>query len=275
MPLDRAREAVRRDGTARMRDGTVLAYSLYERQGAPAAVLVHSLAMDRQFWAPVAARLDATVLIYDCRGHGASGKPPGPYDVVQFADDLAALLDHLGWADALIAGASMGGCVALATAIRHPRRANALGLVDTTAWYGAEAPRQWAERGAKARIEGLAAMTEFQTTRWFTDGFRAARPDVVQACVDTFLRNDPAAYEATCRMLGACDLRAGLAEIRVPTEIVVGREDYATPLAMAEALKAGIAHASLTVIEDGRHLTPLERPDLVTTALARLLPALT
>ncbi|MCW5774256.1 MAG: alpha/beta fold hydrolase [Rhodospirillaceae bacterium] len=273
MPLDRAREAVRRDGVADMSDGTQIAYTLYERPGSPGAVLAHSLAMDRQFWAPVAARLEASVLIYDCRGHGASGKPPGPYSVELFADDIAALLDHLGWRDALVAGASMGGSVALATAIRHPARVNALGLVDTTAWYGPEAPKQWAERGAKGRNAGLGSLIEFQTTRWFTDTFRAARRDVVQACVDTFMHNDPVSYEAACLMLGACDLRAGLSGIRVPTAIVVGREDYATPVAMAEALHAGIAGSTLTVIEDGRHLTPLERPDLVAAALARLLPA--
>jgi 3-oxoadipate enol-lactonase len=272
MALDRPGEAARRDGVARMRDGIEIAYTVYERPGPARAALVHSLAMDRQFWAPVAARLDASVLTYDCRGHGRSGKPEGPYSVAQFADDLADLLDHLGWENALIAGASMGGCVALATADRHPGRTSALGLVDTTAWYGPDAPRQWAGRGEKARREGLAAMTEFQTTRWFTDTFRSARLDVVQSCVETFLRNDPEAYAATCLMLGDCDLRPALPAIRVPTAIVVGREDYATPPAMAEALHAGIAGSSLDMIEDGRHLTPLERPDLVATALARLLP---
>ena len=102
------------------------------------AVLIHSLAMDRHFWRPVADRLDASVLLYDCTGHGESGKPAGPYSVEGFADDLARLLDHLHWNRALVAGASMGGCVTLAFAKRHPKRVSALGLVDTTAWYGAE-----------------------------------------------------------------------------------------------------------------------------------------
>lgn len=109
------------------------------------AVLIHSLAMDREFWRPVAEKLDAAVVLYDCRGHGISEKAGMPYSVEQFADDLAGLVDAVGWNSALVAGASMGGCVALAFAAKYPQRASALGLVDTTAWYGAEAPRQWEE----------------------------------------------------------------------------------------------------------------------------------
>jgi 3-oxoadipate enol-lactonase len=94
---------------------------------------------------------------------------------------------------------------------------------------------------------------------------------VVKDCVDAFLRNDVAAYAQTCRMLGACDLRAGLASIKVPTAIVVGEEDYATPPAMAEAMHKAIAGSTMTVLPGARHLTPLERPAEVAAELERLL----
>ena len=236
------------------------------------AALIHSLAMDRAFWRPVAERLDAAVLLYDCTGHGRSAKPAGPYSVEGFADDLAALLDHLGWPRALVAGASMGGCVALAFAARHAQRVAALGLVDTTAWYGPDAPRQWDERARKALDGGgQKALVDFQVTRWFSDAFRAAHPQVVQQCVATFLANDVEAYAASCRMLGAADLRRSLDALRVPTAVVVGEEDYATPVAMAEALHRDIRGSSLTVLKNARHLTPLEKPDEVACELAKLL----
>jgi 3-oxoadipate enol-lactonase len=259
---------------ARTRDGSRLGYTLYRHADAGKRVaLVHSLAMDRQFWQPVAERLaeTASVLIYDCRGHGASDKPAGPYTVERFADDLADLFDHLGWPSALVAGASMGGCIALAFAANYPQRTAALGLVDTTAWYGPDAPKQWAERAEKARQEGLGGLIDFQVTRWFGDRFRAEHPDIVKHCVDVFLRNDVQAYAETCRMLGACDLRAALAKIKVPAAIVVGEEDYATPVAMAQALHAGIAGSTLTVLPGARHLTPLERPADIASELGRLL----
>lgn len=241
------------------------------KENARRVVLIHSLAMDRHFWRPVAERLDAAVLLYDCKGHGQSPKPAGPYTVEGFADDLARLLDEVGWRSALLAGASMGGCVALAFATRYPERAAALGLVDTTAWYGPEAPRQWEERARKALQGGLQTLVDFQVTRWFSDAFRARHPEVVEQCVATFLRNDVSAYAESCRMLGAADLRAGLAGIAVPTAILVGEEDYATPLSMAQALHAGIRNSSLTVLASARHLTPLEKPAEVAAELGRLL----
>jgi 3-oxoadipate enol-lactonase len=238
------------------------------------AALVHSLAMDREFWRPVAERMDAAVLLYDCTGHGASPMPQGPYSVEGFADDLARLLDELAWPSALVAGASMGGCVALAFAGRHRQRLSALGLIDTTAWYGADAPRQWEERAQRALRDGMKALVDFQVTRWFSDAFRAAHPEVVARCVATFLANDVRAYAESCRMLGAADLRAVLPAIDVPTAIVVGEEDYATPLAMAEALHRGIRRSGLAVLTGARHLTPLERPDEIAAQLGALLDPL-
>jgi 3-oxoadipate enol-lactonase len=229
--------------------------------------------MNREFRRPVAQTLaqDASILIYDARGHGASAKPAEKYSVELFADDLADLLDHVGWNSAMIAGASMGGCVALAFAAAYTARTQALALIDTTAWYGADAAKQWAERAEKAKREGLASLVEFQKTRWFGDKFRAENPAIVKSCVETFLANDMPAYEASCRMLGTADLRAALPRLRMPTAIVVGEEDYATPPAMAQALHDGIAGSRLTVLPGARHLTPLEVPDRIATELRRLM----
>lgn len=250
----------------------VNAFSLVGNAASPRrAALIHSLAMDRDFWRPVAERLDAAVLLYDCTGHGRSAKPAGPYSVEGFADDLAQLLDHVGWRRALVAGASMGGCVALAFAARHPQKLAALGLVDTTAWYGPDAPRQWEERAQKAIDGGLQALVDFQVTRWFSEAFRASQPQVVQKSVATFLANDVQAYAATCRMLGAADLRRSLAGIAVPSAVLVGEEDYATPVAMAQYLHEHIAGSVLSVLKKARHLTPLEKPDEVAFELGKLL----
>ena len=276
MPIKQTPVPRESDSSARMRDGTRIAYTLHSNEDTNARIaLVHSLAMDRNFWGPVAARLadSASVLMLDCRGHGASDKPAGPYTIEAFADDLAEVLDQVGWDAAAVAGASMGGGVVLAFAAAYPARVRGLGLIDTTAWYGSDAPGQWAERAQKAIEKGFASMVDFQVTRWFTDAFREAHPEAVQECVDTFVRNDAEAYAETCRMLGACDMRAALPLMRMPAVIVVGREDYATPPAMAEALHEAIAGSSLTVIEDGRHLTPLEHPDRIAAELTRLFEA--
>lgn len=262
------------EGRATARDGTGIAYRL--RAGPPGGrrvVLVHSLAMDRHFWEPVARIVAdrASVLTFDCRGHGESGKPAGPYTAALFAGDIADLMAHVGWPTAVVAGASMGGSVSLQFAGDCPARAEALGLFDTTAWYGEDAPREWAARAQRALDAGLADLVDFQVTRWFSEAFRAARPEVVKTCVEAFLRNDLKGYAESCRMLGAFDARHALAAIRVPTAILVGEEDYATPVAMGQALHAGIAGSTFAVIAGARHLTPLECPDRIAQALGQLL----
>jgi len=257
---------------AALRDGTRIVYEVRGRDdGAPRIALIHSLGMDRSFWDGVSGRLakHASVLLYDCRGHGQSDMPKGPYRVEQFADDLAELLDHVGWRSAAVAGASMGGCITLAFAAAYPARVLALGLIDTTAWY--DAPDKWEERAVKATTAGLGEMIEFQASRWFTDAFRAAHPEIERKSLDTFLANDPQAYAETCRMLGACNLTAALARIKAPAAIIVGEEDYATPVAMAETLHRGIAGSSLTILKNARHLTVLEQPERIAAELRKLI----
>lgn len=259
---------------ARAADGTRLAYTIW-RSGAPRPriVLIHSLAMTRTFWLPVVERLgkSADILALDCRGHGRSDKPKGPYTVEQFAKDVAAVMDDAGWQETAVAGCSMGGCVTLAFAAAYPNRVDALGLIDTTAWYGADAPAAWEDRAQKAAQGGMAKLTDFQKTRWFGDAFRDARKDVVDSAIKVFLANDIPAYVETCRMLGACDMRAALPNFKFPARVIVGEEDYAAPVAMAENLRDNIPGATLLVIPKARHLTPLEVPDLIAGELETLL----
>ncbi len=111
----------------------------------------------------------------------------------------------------------MGGCVAQAFAARYPLRLNGLGLIDTTAWYGAEAPQKWRDRIAAIRARGLEGMLEFQSQRWFSDEFRQRHPETVARVNDILLRNDLECYAATCIMLGDTDLRGFQSLIRVPS----------------------------------------------------------
>ena len=263
---------MREDGVVAASDGTRIAYSLYRGEGRARLALVHSLAMDRHFWDAVVSELDPAfdVLAYDCRGHGASDKPSSAYSVELFAHDLADLMNSIGWSNAVVAGASMGGCVSLAFAAGYPERTAGLGLIDTTAWYGADAPKAWAERADKALAGGMSAMVDFQKSRWFSDAFRAANPDLVDRAVRTFVANDVNAYARTCEMLGACDMRSALSSFNMPVSIAVGEEDYATPVAMAEAMRSAIPNARFQTIESVRHFTPLEVPGKIAAVLQDL-----
>ena len=243
------------------------------KRGAPRLALIHSLALDRSVWDGVVSALkgEAEILTLDCRGHGQSPRTRGPYTAQLFARDLAELFDQLKWEKAAVAGCSMGGNVAQAFAAEYPQRTTALGLIDTTAWYGADAPAKFKERADTAKAKGLRGMIDFQLTRWFSDDFRASHPDLLKRLTDIFVANDLECYAASCGLLGAVDTRPQLSSLRMPVAIVVGEEDYATPVAMAQQLHEAIPQSTLTVIPRARHLTPIECPDRIASELRGLL----
>jgi len=222
-------------------DGCAIHYTLHvappsgpEHQR-PRIALIHSLALDESVWDGVVPLLlpHADVLTYDCRGHGKSGRPHMTFTPDLFAADLAALMDHVDWPHAAIAGCSMGGCVAQAFAAAFPERAHRLALIDTTAWYGETAPKDWRERAATAATKGFGALAAFQATRWVSDSFRESHADLVQGKIAIFMANDIDCYRATCEMLGDADLRPLQSRMTMPTSVIVGEEDYAAPVAMA------------------------------------------
>ncbi len=274
--------SIARSDTIATSDGTSIAFT--HRPGpspaAPRMAFVHSLALDRSVWDGVVRRLEGEVevLTYDCRGHGRSDRLPrvassgaGTYTAQLFARDLGELFDHVGWQSAAVAGCSMGGNVAQAFAAAYPQRISALGLVDTTAWYGADAPAKFKERADAAKASGMNGLIDFQLTRWFSDAFRASHPEELTRTTEIFIANDLDCYAASCVLLGAVDSRPYLESFRMPVAIVVGEEDYATPVAMARQLHDAIPQSTLTILPHARHLTPIEYPDQIASELRGLL----
>ncbi len=269
-------------GKAVTPDGISIAYTLHaadgtERPGTrPRVALIHSLALDRSIWDGVVPRLvaHADVLTYDCRGHGKSSRVKTNYTPELFAADLACLLDHVGWQRAVIAGCSMGGCIAQAFAGVYPERVEGLAVIDSTAWYGPTAPKDWRERAATAASKGFAAMSAFQAGRWVSDAFLKAHPEIITSYIDVFLANDVECYRATCEMLGDADLRHYQSSMRMPISVIVGEQDYATPVAMSEQIKQAVTHATLAVLPDVRHLTPIECPETIANKILALVKQL-
>jgi 3-oxoadipate enol-lactonase len=165
----------------------------------------------------------------------------------------------------------MGGNVAQAFASEYPARTTALGLIDTTAWYGADAPVKFKERADAAKARGMRGLIEFQLTRWFSDDFRGRYPDVLKRATDVFVASDVECYSASCELLGAVDMRPHLGSFRMPVVIVVGEEDHATPVAMARQLHEAIRGSTLTILPHARHLTPIEYPEQIASELRGLL----
>ena len=82
----------------------------------------------------------------------------------------------------------------------------------------------------------------------------------------------PIGYANSLRALLAMDhITDQLPRLKMPTAVVVGEEDYAAPPAMAEALHKGIEGSTLKILSKGRHLTPLEMPDVIAAELEALM----
>ncbi|QFY11310.1 alpha/beta fold hydrolase [Nonomuraea phyllanthi] len=107
---------------------------VYREEGDPASpplVLIHGRTADHNDWNGITQHFAARyhVVVPDLRGHGASARP-GSYAVTEMAEDVVALLDHLGMGRVTLIGHSLGGVVAYQVAMNHPDRAERLVLED-------------------------------------------------------------------------------------------------------------------------------------------------
>jgi 3-oxoadipate enol-lactonase/4-carboxymuconolactone decarboxylase len=226
--------------------------------GAPVVVLSASLGTTLEMWDDQVAALAGRfrVLRYDHRGHGSSPVPPGPYTVDDLAADALALLDRLRIERVAWCGLSLGGMVGMALALSAPQRIERLVLACTSARLGP--PEMWAERAATARTQGMDPLVPAALERWLTP----AAPMEASARLDVMLRAmPPEGYAAGCEALAAHDLRGRLGAIQAPTLVIAAADDPATPPAHLEAVAAEIPGARLHVLERGRHLVNVERPD--------------
>ncbi|MEU6393533.1 3-oxoadipate enol-lactonase [Streptomyces sp. NPDC046939] len=226
---------------------------------APALMLGPSLGTSLALWDRVAPELSSghRVVRWDLPGHG--GSDPGLIRAGATVGDLAelvlALADSLGIERFAYAGVSLGGAVGMWLAVHHPERVGSLAVLCSSAHFGgAEA---WEERAAQVRAHGVGGVAESAAARWFTPGFGVAR--LVQDNRDA----DPGAYAACCDALAAFDLRERLADIAVPTLVVAGREDPATPPAHAREIADAVPGAELVELAGASHLAVAERPDAV------------
>jgi 3-oxoadipate enol-lactonase len=248
------------------------AHRLDGPEGAPVLVLPSSLGTTRELWAP---QLDLfaselRVLRYEHRGHGESAVPPGPYAIAGLGEDALELLDALGLERVLWCGVSLGGMVGMWLGARAPERLDALVLACTSARVGA--PDVYAERATFVRAHGLEPVANGVLARWLTAETRRTKPELVARLRAVLVAQPVEGYASCCEAIAAWDFRDELGEVAVPTLVVAGALDEATPAEQTELLAQRIPHARLAVLEGAGHLANLERPaEFAETALAHLL----
>ncbi len=253
-------------------DGVQISYR--DAGTGPVLLLIHAFPLSGAMWDAQIASLSRThrVIVPDLRGFGASPVVAGTSNLDQYADDLAGLLDHLGLAAemAAIGGLSMGGYIAFAFLRRHPGRVKALILADTRAPADTEEAKQGREKTARLVEEkGPGVLADQMMSKLLT----ANAPEDLRAKVRRMIEdNDRAGVSAALRAMAARpDATRQLGGIKVPTLVIVGREDALTPSADARTMHEAISGSRLVEIPGVGHLSNLEAPELFTIALSDFL----
>lgn len=259
---------------ASLPNGVTLAYS--DTGGdAPAVVFAHGFMLDHtMFDAQVdALRDDYRVVAWTARGHGETSDSGGTYTYWDSARDLLMLLDKLEIDDAVLAGMSQGGFIALRAALLAPQREVGLVLIDSQA--GVENPE-------------LGPLYEAMANQWVTEG---PSEDLARTAVSLILSDDPALLDvwvprAMARpqealmppfrcLMDRDDITDRLGEITSPALVIHGTADASIPMERAEELAAGLPNASsLVKIQGGAHASNVTHPAEVNAAIREFLATL-
>jgi len=236
--------------------------------GAP-LLMLHSLGTDLRVWDAQAEAFAGSfrVIRPDMRGHGLTTVTPGPYSIAGLARDAIAVLDALSIGKAHVAGLSIGGMIAQSLAAQAPDRVASLLLVDTALTI--PPPALWRERAAIVRAQGIAAIADAVMARWVTPEFLDA--PAAQGLRTMLLRTPAEGYAAAAEAVAVADLTDSTSRLHVPTLVLVGERDAATPPEAARALAQAIPNARLETIAGAAHIPNDEQAEAVTAAMRRLL----
>jgi 3-oxoadipate enol-lactonase len=210
-----------------------------------------------------------TVLAHDQRGLGETSIPEGPYTMAQYAQDGAALLDHVGWETCAVVGISFGGMVAQEFAVSYPQRVEKLVLLCTSAGGDAGASYPLHELGALPAEERAARITTLTDTR-FTPEWLATHPDDAAMVA---MRNEQAAVpkskdtiKGEMLQLGARighDVSDRLHQVTAPVFVTAGRFDGIAPVSNSEEIVKRLPDATLSIYEGGHIFTAQDRQAIV------------
>ncbi|WP_033288460.1 alpha/beta fold hydrolase [Amycolatopsis jejuensis] len=233
-------------------------------------VLLHAFPLDARMWDPVRAPLAERlrVITPDQRGLGRSPLPDttAEPDLADAARDVVALLDKLELDQVVLGGCAMGGYVAMAVLRAAPERVGGLVLIDTKAT--ADTPE-----AAQTRLD-VADRVDAEGTAWLADAnlpilVADSAPEAVVARVRELIDSQPPtgvawAARAMRTRPDSVDL---LRETAVPALVIVGERDATTPIEAANTMVDALPGATLVVLPDVGHMTPLEDPTGVVEAI--------
>lgn len=251
-------------------DGTPINVSVEGKAGAPVLMFSNSLGTDLHMWDEQAKHFakNYRIVRYDQRGHGKSGAPAGPYSIERLGRDVLAILNALDIPRVNFCGLSMGGMTGMWLARFAPDRFDTMIFANTAP--KSQTPDSWNTRIATVRAKGLNAIADPVMNIWFTKEFREKSPDAIARMKTMMTSHNPAGYIGCCSAIRDMDQRWAIADIKLPSLIIAGRGDNATPISASEFMKARIAGSELVALDAG-HISNVEQSGAFTAALDKFL----
>jgi 3-oxoadipate enol-lactonase len=242
----------------------------YERLGRGTPfVLLHGYPLDHTIWQPVVPlmRDRADLILPDLRGFGESETTADDYSLADMAADVAGLLDNLKIKQAVIAGHSMGGYIALAFAHVYPKRVLGLGLVASQALPDtADRRRGRYDMVEQVKAHGVEIVADAMPPR-------LTPAHELQAVLrETVLRQPPEGIIGALKALAERqDASPYLAGFDFPVTIVHGLEDALIPIERAREVQSSVAQGYLVELNGVGHMPMMEAPRLTAEALITLI----
>jgi len=226
-------------------------------ENAPVLVFSNSLGTTHRMWDPQVEAFSKhfRLLRYDTRGHGQSSVTSGPCTIEKLSADLLYLLDTQKIERAYFCGLSMGGMIGMLLGSTAAHRVQKIVLSNTAAKIGT--PDVWNTRISAVQQGGMKAVATGVLDRWLTPGYRAAHPTETAQVLAMLESTDPAGYAACCGAVRDLDYREQLHRVEVPTLVIAGAHDPATPPADGRFLADHIRGAKFTELP-AAHLSNIE-----------------
>jgi pimeloyl-ACP methyl ester carboxylesterase len=225
-------------------------------------VILHSLLADRTAFDPVLPALTAKFRVTLVNLPGFHGSLPLPLALMD--GYIAAIEDgfeEFGIGnDSVLMGNGFGGTVALAFALAHPERIAKLVLSDAAACFPPQGREAFAVMAQKVAEAGLGAVAEIAAKRVHSPAYLAAHPEAIEQRKQVLLGIHPKAFQGACKILQEADLTPLLHHLRVPTLVVCGELDQATPPALNKQIVENVAGAKYVELPGCGHCPPLEQP---------------
>jgi 3-oxoadipate enol-lactonase len=236
-------------------------------------VVLHPAGLNQTFMSRLVEAAASThrVLGIDLCGHGHSPDAPEGMTLGHQAAWVSQAMKKHGMRSATVLGLSLGGMVAQTLALEFPSSVEGLILCGCTGGFDPALQPVLIERGLLAQREGMQAIVEPTLQRWFTPAFIS--DEEVFAVQQCLMQNNPANWLATWRAISNFNALHRLSEIKVPTLVVAGDQDTATPLSATKVLADSISGAKRAVLPGAPHMMQIESHALFNQAVLSFLNA--